>query len=242
MCLRAGLTLTALHDVSNNHHELFTIPIKPSAQLLAASKAVSVAAHPRKCQAGGTAAEFGLDASDPFPSVCLWVISTSQLNFTIKQTQPKAVSALQGACCACDLKCKIHAWPSTPWWCSAVYNPAKTKLNSPPAACIQQFASLKCWWQRCLYHLCDKDCRCELDHQQRWFLQAAFPIFYKMWQIADGFQAHLCLPSLTHILENKRELKVLERDKQGKSLSWACRILQVHFDKMYETFTFPELP
>lgn len=163
MCLSAGSRLTAMHDVYNNHQELLTINIKPLAQLLGAEKAVSVAPHPKKEPGRWSSCRIGVGCFTPI-SKCLFAgyfdITTK---LTIMQIKSKAVSASHG---------------------DALLFITQPKQIPPPAACIQQLAFMKCWWQRCLYQLCDApDCRCELDHQQRQFLQAAFPFFLK--DVAD---------------------------------------------------------
>lgn len=153
MCLSAGLMLTAMHDEYSNHQELLTINIKPLAQLLAVRNALSVAPHPKKKEPGRwSSCRIWVGCFRPFPK-CLFVgyfnITTK---LTIKQIKSKAVSLL------------------------FITQP---KQIPPPAGCIQQLAFVKCWWQRCLYQLCDaSDCRCELEHQQRHFLQAAFHYFF----------------------------------------------------------------
>lgn len=143
----------ARRDVYSNHQELLTINIKPLAQLLAVRNALSVAPHPKKKEPGRwSSCRIWVGCFRPFPK-CLFVgyfnITTK---VTIKQIKSKAVSLL------------------------FITQP---KQIPPPAGCIQQLAFVKCWWQRCLYQLCDaSDCRCELEHQQRHFLQAAFHYFF----------------------------------------------------------------
>lgn len=73
MCLSAGLILTAVHDVYSNQQEQLTINIEALTQLLGVERLEMWLPIPKRSQAGGAAAEFGLDASDPFPSVCLWL-------------------------------------------------------------------------------------------------------------------------------------------------------------------------